>query len=313
MKLHGNARLTPFSRLQAVRAMSTGRSSVAAIAAQAGVSERTLYKWQERYREEGEDGLQDRSSRPHKVNRTSDKQVRRVLKLRCSGLLGTDIADRLGMSPSTVHRYLKRYGVGQLKDLAPKPKLVRYERDKPGELVHMDTKKLARIEREGHRIHGNPSRKSKGAGYEYLHCAVDDCTRISYSEVLPDELKETVTGFFCRAREFYKTHGITVSGLMTDNGPANKSKLLRRVLQDQDVRHIFTRPYTPKTNGKVERFIQTITRKWAHGRPYSHSDQRTQALDEWLHHYNHIRPHCGLNGATPFQRLALRTEQPPGK
>ena len=311
MKLHGNARLTPYSRLQAVRAMLAGRSSVAAIAAHAGVSERTLYKWQKRFREEGKSGLQDRSSRPRCApRRTSQQRVRRVLKLRCRGMLGRDIASHLGMSASTVHRYLKRYGVARLKDLEPKPVVIRYERQVPGELVHMDTKKLARIEREGHRIHGDRSRKTKGAGYEYLHCVVDDCTRIAYSEVLPNERKETVSDFFCRARKYYLSHGITITGLMTDNGPAYKSKLVKRLLEAQDIRHLFTRPYTPRTNGKVERFIQTATRQWAHGRSYPHSDQRTQALKGWQQHYNHQRPHYGLSGATPFQRLARVTEQP---
>ena len=311
MKLHGNARLTPHSRLQAVRAMSAGRSSVAAIAAHAGVSERTLYKWQKRFREEGEGGLQDRSSRPLRVKRcTSQQRVRRVLKLRCQGMLGRDIATRLSMSTSTVHRYLKRYGVARLRDLEPKPVVIRYEREQPGELVHMDTKKLARIEKEGHRIHGDRSRRVKGAGWEYLHCVVDDCTRIAYSEVLADERKDTVGEFFCRAREYYLSHGITITGLMTDNGPAYKSNLMRRVLEAHDIRHLFTRPYTPRTNGKVERFIQTVTRKWAHGKPYPNSERRTDALDDWLHHYNHQRPHYGLSGTTPFQRLALKTEQP---
>ena len=311
MKLHGNARLTPYSRLQAVRAMSAGRSSVAAIAAHAGVSERTLYKWQKRFRDEGEGGLRDRSSRPRRIARcTSQQQVRRVLKLRCQGLLGRDIATRLHMSVSTVHRYLKRYGVARLSDLEPKPVVIRYERQVPGELVHMDTKKLARIEREGHRIHGDRSLKVSGAGWEYLHCVVDDCTRIAYSEVLPDERKDTVSDFFSRARKYYLSHGITIRSLMTDNGPAYKSKLMRRVLEAHDIRHLFTKPYTPRTNGKVERFIQTATRQWAYGRSYPHSEQRTQALENWEHHYNHQRPHYGLNGATPFQRLARRTEQP---
>ena len=311
MKLHGNARLTPYSRLQAVRAMSAGRSSVAAIVAHAGVSERTLYKWQRRFRDEGERGLQDRSSRPGRIARcTSQQRVRRVLKLRCQGLLGRDIASRLHMLVSTVHRYLKRYGVARLSDLEPKPVVVRYEREQPGELVHMDTKKLARIEREGHRIHGDRSLKVKGAGWEYLHCVVDDCTRIAYSEVLPDERKDTVSDFFSRARKYYLSHGITIRSLMTDNGPAYKSKLMRRVLEAHDIRHLFTKPYTPRTNGKVERFIQTATRQWAYGRSYPHSEQRTQALESWEHHYNHQRPHYGLNGATPFQRLARRTEQP---
>jgi len=174
----------------------------------------------------------------------------------------------------------------------------------------MDTKKLARFEAIGHRIHGNHSRHSKGAGYEFLHAIVDDCTRLAYNEVLPDERKETVLGFVERARSYYESQGIEIKRLMTDNGPAYRSNLLNRYLQAASIRHIYTRPYTPRTNGKVERFIQTASRKWAWGVAYEHSDLRRDALPAWTHQYNHQRPHHGLGGITPAQRLRERTEQP---
>ena len=310
MKLHANSRLTQHARQLLVDRIEKQRQPVAAVAATLGVSERTAYKWLKRARE-GE-SLADRSSRPHfQPHRTSEHTTRRILKLRCRRLVAWEIASKLEVSRATVTRILKRYGLPRLIDLEQKPQVIRYERERPGELLHMDTKKLARFEAVGHRIHGNRSRHSDGAGYEFLHSVVDDCTRIAYNEVLPNERKENVLGFFQRAQAFYRSQGIEIERLMTDNGPAYRSKLLNRYLNAAGIRHIFTRPYTPRTNGKVERFIQTASRKWAWGVAYDHSDLRRQALPTWTHHYNHHRPHQGLGGLTPAQRLLERTEQRP--
>lgn len=309
MKVHANARLTPYARRLLVDRICQKGEPVAAVAATLGISERTAYKWLRRDRD-GE-SLADRSSRPHRQpSRTPERTTRRIVKLRCRRLVGWEIAATLGVSRATVTRILKRHGLARIGDLERKPPIIRYERERPGELLHMDTKKLARFEAPGHRIHGNRSRHSDGAGYEFLHSIVDDCTRLAYNEVLPNERKETVLGFVERARDYYESQGIEIERLMTDNGSAYRSKLLNRYLDAADIRHIYTRPYTPRTNGKVERFIQTASRRWAYGVAYEHSNLRRDALPAWTDHYNHHRPHQGLSGLTPAQRLRERTEQP---
>ncbi|MEM9405623.1 MAG: IS481 family transposase [Acidobacteriota bacterium] len=309
MKLHANARLTVHARILLVERLQAGEKP-AAVAAALGVSERTVYKWRNRYQRLGTEGLRDRSSRPRRCAHVHSRRViRRVCRLRRRRLVAREIAEQTGVPRSTVSRILRRHGLHRLKNLESKPAVVRYEREAPGELLHVDIKKLGRIQRVGHRIHGDPSRRSRGAGWEYAHAAVDDHTRLAYVEVLEDERKDTVAGFLRRAAAWYRDQGVVVERVMTDRGPGYCSHAFAESCSDLGLRHIKTKPYTPKTNGKVERFIQTLTRKWAYGATYKTSAARTRALPSWLDHYNHNRPHQGISGLTPAQRLERATEQ----
>lgn len=303
VNVHKNAKLTPAGRVLLVQRLEAGERAHV-VAGEMGVSRRTAFKWQRRYREEGRSGLMDRSSRPHHVpNRTPRQRRRQIERLRREGFSGPRIADELRMPISTVTLELKRLGLNRLSKLTPPVPVVRYERSRPGELLHMDIKKLARIVRIGHRIHGDRSKKVKGAGWEFYHAAIDDASRIAYGEVLPSERKEDVTAFLQRVVAFFERQGVKISRLMTDNGPAYRSKLFARTLKAMGIRHIFTRPYTPRTNGKVERFIRTSAEEWAYGRPYHRSRDRTAALEPWLRYYNCVRRHMGIGRLTPYQRL----------
>jgi transposase InsO family protein len=278
------------------------------VAGEMGVSRRTAFKWLKRYREEGEAGLQDRSSRPHRHPRRLPRSRRRQIeRLRRKRWSSPRIADHLKMPISTVTVEVRRLGLNRLSKLAPPDPVVRYERSRPGSLIHMDIKKLARIVRVGHRIHGDRSKRVAGVGWEFYHAAIDDATRLAYGEVLPSERKEDVVAFLQRTVAFFERQGVKISQLMTDNGPAYRSKLFGRTLRVLGIQHIFTRPYTPRTNGKVERFIRTSTEEWAYGRAYPHSRVRMKALRAWLDYYNLTRRHAGIGRRTPFQRLvALR-------
>ncbi len=207
------------------------------------------------------------------------------------------------LSIATVSRLLKRVGLSRLSALSPPPPVQRYEYSAPGDLLHLDTKKLGRFQRVGSRITGTHQKRSLGAGFEVTHVCIDDHSRLAYMEVLPNERKETTTGFLVRALDHFQTLGISVARIMTDNGSAYRSHLIADLCRSRRMRHIFTRPYTPRTNGKAERFIQTALREWAYARPYDHSQQRAQALLPWLHSYNHHRPHQGIGGQTPISRL----------
>jgi transposase InsO family protein len=269
-----------------------------------GVSRRTAFKWLKRYREEGEQGLEDRSSKPrHHPRRIPRARRRQIERLRRKRWSSPRIADHLKMSVSTVTVEVRRLGLNRLSRLAPPDPVVRYERSRPGSLVHMDIKKLARITRVGHRIHGDRSKRSPGVGWESYHAAVDDASRVAYGEVLESERKEDVTAFLLRVVAFFECQGVKISQLMTDNGPGYRSALFRCTLKELGIRHLFTRPYTPRTNGKVERFIRTSAEEWAYGRPYHHSRERTKALRPWLRYYNLTRRHAGIGRRTPFQRL----------
>jgi transposase InsO family protein len=271
-----------------------------------GVSARTVHKWVRRYRLEGEAGLMDRSSRPGGCpHRTQPQLVRRIERLRRHRLTAWQISRRLGVPRSTVSRWLARAGMGRLRDLEPRPVFVRYERKRPGALLHLDTKKLARIVKPGHRIHGDRSRSVEGAGWEHAHVAVDDHSRVAYTEVLPTEDQHTCTGFLQRAVEFFASHGITVRRVMTDNGPGYISRRFNRLCGQLQIRHLYTRPYTPRTNGKAERFIRTLKEQWAYGACYQTSAHRTRALQPWTNHYNRHRPHAGIGMATPISRLEV--------
>jgi transposase InsO family protein len=272
----------------------------------AGVSERTVSKWVGRYRTEGEAGLRDRSSAPHTVaNRTPDARVEAIAALRRVRMTGPEIAESLQMAGSTVSAVLLRIGLGKLSRLEPPEPPNRYERANPGELIHIDVKKLVRIEKgAGHRVTGKRTSQAKGAGWERVHVCVDDATRLAYVEVLGDEKARTAIGFMRRAIAFYSAHGITVERVMTDNGPAYLSAAHAIACRALGIRHIRTRPYRPRTNGKAERFIRTMLGGWAYGAIYRDSAQRTGALSGWLEFYNWRRPHGSLSHRPPGARLA---------
>ena len=304
MNVHKNAKLTPAGRAVLVRRIEAGERPET-VAVEMGVSRRTAFKWLKRFREEGEEGLRDRSSKPHHHPRRIPRHRRRQIeRLRRQGWSGPRIADHLKMPVSTVTLEVRRLGLNRLEKLAPPEPVVRYERSRPGSLVHMDTKKLARIVRPGHRIDGDRSRTVRGAGWEYYHAAVDDASRVAYGEVLPSERKEDAVAFLLRVVAFFGRQGVKISQLMTDNGAAYRSKRFRRVLRELGIGHIFTRPYTPRTNGKVERFIRTSLAEWAYGRSYPHSRVRTRVLRVWLRYYNLRRRHTAIGRLTPMQRLA---------
>lgn len=311
MNTHSRARLTYLRRVELVERVLTDRWSVSAVAEEAGVSVRTAYKWLARYRAQEAAGLLDRSSRPAVMPRiTPDDRSQLITELRRCRLSGPEIAAALRMAPSTVAAVLRRAGLQRLKPLqAPAPPR-RYARERPGELLHVDTKKLGRIERVGHRVTGDRRDTRRGAGWEFAHVAIDDATRLVYVEVLATERAEAAVAFLSRAIAFYARHGIAVKALMSDNGSCYVSRPFADACQRFRIRHLRTRPYTPRTNGKAERVIQTLLREWAYAVPYARSAHRTAALRSWLRYYNHRRPHQGLQLMTPIARLARLNNVP---
>jgi len=307
MELHNNARSCPASRALLVRRMLDGMPASRAAEA-AGVSRRTAFKWKRRFREGGEAALLDRSSRPILVARqTHPARVEQVLRLRRRRDTGPQIARRLGLSTATVARILARHGLSRLQSLQPKEPVIRYQRDRPGELLHVDIKKLGRIGRVGHRIHGDRTTRVRGIGWEFVHVAIDDASRLAYVEVLPNERSPSSTAFLRRSVAWFQSRGVHVEAVMSDNGSCYVSRKFEATCQKLHLRHLRTRPYRPRTNGKAERFIQTLLREWAYKRPYSTSAQRTDRLPRYLGYYNLRRPHAALNKRTPAQRLC---EQP---
>ena len=304
MNVHKNAWLTPLGRALMVDRMDQGWPVVAAAGA-AGVSPRTAYKWRRRHRLGGERRHHDRSSAPSRCpRRTPEPRVAEIERLRRQRMSGPKIAQVLGMAVSTVGAVLRRLGLGRLANLDPKPDVIRYERAAPGEMIHLDIKKLGRFDIEGHRVTGDRRKgSSRGAGWDFLHVCVDDASRLAYTEILPSERKEDTTAFLHRALAWLGRHGVTVERVMTDNGSAYRSGLFRQALADAGARHVRTRPYTPRTNGKAERFIQTSLREWAYARPYASSNERAQAIRPWTDSYNLARPHAGIKGLTPWQRV----------
>ena len=304
--MHQNARTTRHSRMLMIERLQGGWT-VPAVAAALGVDPKTVRKWRDRYAAEGAAGLRDRSSRPHHSPTRLDAGVAAEIEaLRRQRLSGPAIARRLGRPVSTIGVVLRRRGLGRLAALEPKPPVIRYERAHPGELIHLDIKKLGRIAGLGHRITGDRRGQSakRGTGWEYLHVAIDDASRLAYTEVLPNERKESATAFLVRALCWFERHGVTVARVMTDNGSCYRSTLFRQTCAAAEARHLRTRPYTPRTNGKAERFIQTCLREWAYASPYQSSDERTQAMPAWLCDYNTQRPHSALDGKPPISRLA---------
>jgi transposase InsO family protein len=291
MRLHANARTCPHSRRLALRRLEQEGWTLARAAEAAGVSVRTISKWRRRYRVEGEVGLLDRSSAPGSIpHRTPEERVQAIAALRRERLTGWEIAERLGMPLSTVSTILARIGLGRLSRLEPPEPPNRYQRERPGELLHIDVKKLGKIGRPGHRINGDRRTRSRGIGWEYVHVCVDDATRLAYVEVLENEKAVTAVGFLRRAVAHFSDQGIRVERVMTDNGPCYRSTLHALACRALGLHHLRTRPYRPRTNGKAERFIRTMLGRWAYGAIYQTSAQRSRALPAWLDFYNHHRP-----------------------
>jgi transposase InsO family protein/transposase-like protein len=308
MKLHANAPLGPKGRERMVLRVIEQGWSLAAAAEAAGVSERTCAKWVARYRVDGPAGLVDRSSTPNEIpHRTPEERVTAIAALRRLRMTGAEIAQCLGMALSTVSAVLTRIGLGKLSRLEPPEPPNRYQRRHPGELLHIDVKKLGRIPAGGgHRMTGRgPGRHHAQGhnGWDYVHVCVDDATRLAYVELLADERTTTVLGFLARAITFYRRHGIRVERVMTDNGSAYRSILHAFACRALRIRHLRTRPYRPRTNGKAERFIRTLLGGWAYGAFYATNAERAQALDGWLWNYNHRRPHGSLSHKPPIARL----------
>jgi transposase InsO family protein len=286
--------------------------SIAAVAAAQGVTARTVRKWRDRHAAEGATGLADRCSKPHYSPARLDSDVAAEIEhLRRQRLSGPAIARRLRRPVSTVGVALRRCGLGRLKALDPRPPIIRYEREKPGELIHIDIKKLGRIDGVGHRITGDRTGSSnkRGTGWEYIHVAIDDASRVAYTERLPDQRKESAIAFTARAIDWYGRHGVTIERIMSDNGSAYKSFAFRDLLVARGIKHKRTRPYTPRTNGKAERFIQTSLREWAYAQPFQTSAEREAAMHPWIDDYNAIRPHSALGGQPPLTWLAARRVQ----
>ncbi|MGB7684224.1 MAG: IS481 family transposase [Solirubrobacterales bacterium] len=313
MKLHANAPLGPKGRAIMVRRVVEEGVALTEAAEAAGVSARTAGKWVRRYRAEGDAGLLDRSSAPkHVHNATEPERVEAIAALRRVRLTGPEIAETLEMPTSTVSAVLKRIGLGKLSRLEPTEPIRRYERSRPGELIHIDVKKLGRISAKGagHRVTGKRNteikRRKGGAlrtGWERVHVCVDDATRLAYVEVLPDEKATTAIGFLRRALAFYRSHGVEVERLMTDNGSAYVSVAHALACKALGIKHLRTRPYRPQTNGKAERFIRTMLREWAYAAVYGSSPERAAALSGWLERYNFRRRHGALGHRPPIQRL----------
>ena len=312
MDVHKNAPLTPKGREAMVRSVIEGGLTKAAAALQFNVTAKTVAKWVERFRADGMDGLRDRSSRPlSSPSQTPPTTSAVVETLRRQRYTGKQIAVEVGISPATVSRILRRLGLNRLRNLEPAEPVRRYERDHPGELIHIDIKKLGKFSRIGHRITGdrqgssNLRSRSQGPGWEYVHVCIDDASRIAFSQVMKDEKKGSAVAFLKAAVAYYASLGVTVERVMTDNGACYKSFAFQKACKRIGLRHIRTKPYTPKTNGKAERFIQTSLREWAYARAYNTSNERAAELPRWLHRYNWHRPHGSIGSKPPISRLGL--------
>lgn len=307
MNVHKNARLTPRGRERIVELVASGQTPQA-VSEAVGVCPRTVRKWVGRYQAEGVAGLQDRSSRPNRLYRPTPQAIgERIEALRRQRLTGKAIAAEVGVSPATVSRILKRLGLNRLRALEPAEPVRRYERENPGELIHIDIKKLGKFNRIGHRITGDRTGQSKtrGIGWEFVHVCIDDASRVAFSRVMKDERKASAVAFLKAVVAYYASLGVRVERVMTDNGSCYRSRAFDKACKRLGLKHIFTKPYTPKTNGKAERVIQTSLREWAYARAYETSDQRAAELPLWLHRYNWHRPHGSLGSKPPISRLGL--------
>jgi transposase InsO family protein len=308
MDTHKNAPLTPKGREQMVRSVVEGGLSKAAAARKYNTTPKTVAKWVERFRMEGADGLHDRSSRAlSSPGQTPQATCDAVEALRRRRYTGIQIARQLSLSPATVSRILRRRGLNRLSALEPAEPLRRYERERPGELIHIDIKKLGKFTQIGHRITGDRKGQSngRGVGWEYMHVCIDDHSRVAFAQIMADERKRSAIAFLKAAIAYYASLGIKIEGVMTDNGSCYRSFAFRRACTRLGLRHIRTKPYTPKTNGKAERFIQTSLREWAYAQAYENSRQRKDNLPTWLHRYNWHRPHAGIDRKIPISRLGL--------
>ncbi len=304
MNIHPCARISPVGRALLVRRISQEGWTVTEAAEAAGVSPRSGYKWLSRFEEEGPEGLLDRSSRPRKSPRQVPAEWQGlVVELRRLRMTGATIAVRLGIPRATVARLLKRHGVERLKTRDPPEPVRRYEKTRPGELIHLDVKKLGRFRTIGHRANGVKHDRNRGIGWEFAHVCIDDYTRLAYVEVLEDEKGVTTAAFLHRAAAWLAAQGVQIERVMTDNGSGYVAKVFAVAVAEIRAKHLRTRPYRPRTNGKAERFIQTLMREWAYARPYRTSHSRRAALPAWLRRYNERRPHAGIGGTAPITRL----------
>jgi transposase InsO family protein len=304
MNIHQNARSCAASRALLVHRVRFEHRTVGAAAEAAGISERTAYKWLARYRVLGPEGLCDASSRPHRSPwRTPEVLEKLVVQLRRSRMTGPQISRLLRMPGATVARILKRNGLEKLSRLEPRQPVRRYEKKRPGELIHLDIKKLAKFRKVGHRIHGDRSIRSRGAGWEYVHVCVDDNSRLAYAEVLPNEQATTAISFLRHAVDWLRRQGVKTRAVLTDNGSAYVSYAFAQACKQLGITHRRTRPYRPQTNGKAERFIKTMLAEWAYVAAYASSRERTGVLQRWLRYYNRRRPHGSLKGLPPISRL----------
>ena len=306
MDYHQNARLTVHSREQMAKMVVEQGCSQQAAARAFHVSAKTAAKWARRYRQSGTASLKDLSSRPHHSPRqTPSTLLEKVFALRRLRWNGWRIAHELGLSRATISRALRRAGMNRLRSLDPPPPVQRYEHKRPGDLIHFDIKRLARIVRPGHGITGNPRDHVRGAGYQYLHIAIDDHARISFAAMMPDQSHQSAIRFFLMARAHFNRFGFSIRRVYSDNGPCYHHWLYRKTMNQLHLKQRFTRPYTPRTNGKAERFIQTALREWAYARSYQNSAEREEQLEYWLHDYNFHRPHASLKLNTPASRAGL--------
>jgi len=304
MNSHKHARLTPMGRALLVSRVLELGWTVAAASQAAGISCRTGYKWLARFKAEGPSGLLDRSSRPRRIPRAlSAAEQSHMESLRRQRWPLWRIAMQAGRGIGTVSRCMKRLGLSRLASLEPPTPVVRYERAAPGELLHLDTKKLGRIDGVGHRITGERRGAKRGIGWDLVHLAIDDHSRVSFALIKADECGQSCADFLREAVAYYASLGVRIDRVMTDNGSGYVSKAFRQICAELGIRHLRTRPYTPKTNGKAERFVQTSLREWAYARPYESSAQRAAALQPFLHRYNWHRPHSALNRQPPMSRI----------
>jgi transposase InsO family protein len=304
MNTHKNARLTFIRRVEMVRDVLQAQLPIAQAAQDYAVTAATVRKWIGRFLAEGQSGLADRSSRPALSPRAiAPGKALTIIELRKKRMTQMRIAQYLQVSKATVSRVLNRAGLARLSDLDPVVPVQRYEHAHPGDLIHLDTKKLGRIEATGHRVTGNPRDRIRGAGWEALFVAIDDHARIAFTEIYPDESQESACQFLTNLYAYYAKLGIESKAILTDNGSAFRSKTFQARCRALELKHRFTKPYCPQTNGKAERFIQSALREWAYGFVYQHSDQRTVMLDQWTHHYNWHRPHSGIGSHAPMSRL----------
>jgi transposase InsO family protein len=307
MDVHQNARLTFACRVLLVERVLAGRPKAQA-ARELGISTKTADKWLKRYRDQGRDGLHDLRSRPHRSPSATAEVLRTaVMALRRQRMTLIAIATQLGLSRATVARIAKAAGLNRLSKLEPAPVYRRYERAEPGELLHLDVKKLGRIVKVGHRITGDRhgARSATPKGWEYLHIAIDDASRVAYAQLLPEEDAECTVAFLRAAVAYYAGLNVRIKGVYTDNALAYRGRDFATACAQLGLSHHYTKPYTPRTNGKAERFIQTCLREWAYARAYHHSHQRRDALPSWIHGYNWHRPHMSLAGQPPIHKLRL--------